>query len=59
VREKKFALPVMLMPVKLRFYIFYQFFYTDIKGQLLFNTMPVGSLNINAIRCKVGHFLAD
>ncbi|MDP4579592.1 MAG: hypothetical protein NWT07_02750, partial [Saprospiraceae bacterium] len=26
---------------------------------LLFNTMPVGSLNINAIRCKVGHFLAD
>lgn len=21
--------------------------------------MPVGSLNINAIRCKVGHFLAD
>jgi ABC-type bacteriocin/lantibiotic exporter with double-glycine peptidase domain len=33
--------------------------YTDIKGQLLFNDMPVGSLNINGIRSKVGHFLAD
>lgn len=33
--------------------------YTDVKGQLLFNEMPVGSLNINTIRCKVGHFLAD
>jgi ABC-type bacteriocin/lantibiotic exporter with double-glycine peptidase domain len=33
--------------------------YTDVKGQLLFNEMPVGSLNINSIRCKVGHFLAD
>jgi ABC-type bacteriocin/lantibiotic exporter with double-glycine peptidase domain len=33
--------------------------YTDVKGQLLFNGMPVGSLNINTIRCKVGHFLAD
>jgi len=33
--------------------------YTDIKGQLLFNDMPVGSLKINGIRCRVGHFLAD
>jgi len=33
--------------------------YTDIKGQLLFNQLPVGSLNINNIRAKVGHFLAD
>ncbi|MEY3320872.1 MAG: hypothetical protein RLZZ417_455 [Bacteroidota bacterium] len=33
--------------------------YTDVKGQLLFNQMPVGSLNINHIRSKVGHFLAD
>ncbi|MFO0467901.1 MAG: peptidase domain-containing ABC transporter, partial [Bacteroidota bacterium] len=33
--------------------------YTDVKGQLLFNEMPVGSLNINTIRCKIGHFLAD
>jgi ABC-type bacteriocin/lantibiotic exporter with double-glycine peptidase domain len=33
--------------------------YTDVDGQFLINRLPIGSLKINHLRSKVGHFLAD